>query len=171
MSTKVQKQLQDIGIVNIKEIYYNPTYEFLYEQENSDELEGLEKVQNTEFGAVNVMTGIYTGRSPKDKYILKDENTKDSLWWTSETSKNDNKPITKNVWDNLNNIVTNQLSNKKLYVVDAFCGANKDTCLKVRFVMEVAWQAHFVKNMFIRPSEEELRLCPRFSCFKRFKIK
>jgi len=157
MSTKVQKQLQDIGIVNIKEIYYNPTYEFLYEQENSDELEGLEKVQNTEFGAVNVMTGIYTGRSPKDKYILKDENTKDSLWWTSETSKNDNKPITKNVWDNLNNIVTNQLSNKKLYVVDAFCGANKDTCLKVRFVMEVAWQAHFVKNMFIRPSEEELK--------------
>src|SRR5210317_1369759 len=157
MSTKVQKQLQDIGIVNIKEIYYNPTYEFLYEQENSDELEGLEKVQNTEFGAVNVMTGIYTGRSPKDKYILKDENTKNNLWWTSDTSKNDNKPINKEVWNNLNGIVTKQLSNKKLYVIDAFCGANKDTCLKVRFVMEVAWQAHFVKNMFIRPTEEELK--------------
>ena len=157
MSTKLHKQLQEIGIENIQEIFYNPSYETLYEKENSKDLEGFEKVQNTEFGAVNVMTGIYTGRSPKDKYILKDENTKNNLWWTSDTSKNDNKPINKEVWNNLNGIVTKQLSNKKLYVIDAFCGANKDTCLKVRFVMEVAWQAHFVKNMFIRPTEEELK--------------
>ena len=157
MSTKLHKQLKEIGIENIKEIFYNPSYETLYEKENSKDLEGFEKVQNTEFGAVNVMTGIYTGRSPKDKYILKDENTKNNLWWTSDTSKNDNKPINKEVWNNLNGIVTKQLSNKKLYVIDAFCGANKDTCLKVRFVMEVAWQAHFVKNMFIRPTEEELK--------------
>ena len=102
-------------------------------------------------------TGKFTGRSPKDKYILKDETTKDNLWWSSEHSKNDNKPINKNIWDNLYKIVSNQLSNKKLYVVDALCGANNDSCLKVRFVMEVAWQAHFVKNMFIRPSEEELK--------------
>jgi len=157
MNTKLQEQLQKIGIHSVKEVYYNPSYEFLYEQENSSDLVGFEKVQNTEFGAVNVMTGIFTGRSPKDKYILKDENTKNTLWWTSDSSKNDNKPINKEVWDNLNGIVTEQLSNKKLYIIDAFCGANKDTCLKVRFVMEVAWQAHFVKNMFIRPSEEELK--------------
>ena len=157
MNTKLQEQLQKIGINNVKEIYYNPSYEFLYEQENSSELVGFEKVQNTEFGAVNVMTGIFTGRSPKDKYILQDENTRNTLWWTSDSSKNDNKPINKEVWNNLNSIVTKQLSNKKLYIVDAFCGANKDTCLKVRFVMEVAWQAHFVKNMFIRPSDEELK--------------
>ena len=158
MNTKLHEQLQKIGIHNVKEVYYNPSYEFLYEQENSSDLVGFEKVQNTEFGAVNVMTGIFTGRSPKDKYILKDENTKNTLWWTSDSSKNDNKPINKEVWDNLNAIVTEQLSNKKLYIIDAFCGANKDTCLKVRFVMEVAWQAHFVKNMFIRPSERELKI-------------
>ena len=157
MNTKLHEQLQKIGIQNVKEIFYNPSYDFLYEQENSSDLVGFERVQNTEFGAVNVMTGIFTGRSPKDKYILKDETTKSTLWWTSDSSKNDNKPINKEVWDNLNGIVTKQLSNKKLYVIDAFCGANKDTCLKVRFVMEVAWQAHFVKNMFIRPSEEELK--------------
>ena len=157
MNTKLHQQLQKIGIQNVKEIFYNPSYDFLYEQENSSDLVGFERVQNTEFGAVNVMTGIFTGRSPKDKYILKDETTKSTLWWTSDSSKNDNKPINKEVWDNLNGIVTKQLSNKKLYVIDAFCGANKDTCLKVRFVMEVAWQAHFVKNMFIRPSEEELK--------------
>jgi phosphoenolpyruvate carboxykinase (ATP) len=157
MSTKLQKELQEIGVENTQEIFYNPSYEFLYEKENSTDLEGFEKVQNTEFGAVNVMTGIYTGRSPKDKYILEDENTKNTLWWTSDSSKNDNKPINKEVWNSLNSIVTKQLSNKQLYVIDAFCGANKDTCLKVRFVMEVAWQAHFVKNMFIRPTEEELK--------------
>ena len=157
MNTKVQKQLSDIGIKNISEIVYNPSYDLLYDEENSKRLTGFEKVQNTEFGAVNVMTGIYTGRSPKDKYILKDETTEKNLWWTSETSKNDNKPIDKKIWNDLYNIVSNQLSNKKLYVVDAFCGANNDSCIKVRFVMEVAWQAHFVKNMFIRPSEEELK--------------
>ncbi len=163
MNIKVQKQLSDMGIKNISEIIYNPSYEVLYNEENSKELEGFEKVQNTEFSAVNVMTGVYTGRSPKDKYILEDEMTKDNLWWTSESSKNDNKPIDKTIWNNLYDIVSSQLSNKKLYVVDAFCGANKDTCLKVRFIMEVAWQAHFVKNMFIRPSEEELRnFCPDF---------
>ena len=153
MINKVQKQLTDIGIKDITEIIYNPSFEHLYIEENSSKLEGFEKVQNTEFGSVNVMTGIYTGRSPKDKYILKDETTKNNLWWTSKFSKNDNKPIDKEIWDNLYGIVSNQLSNKKLYVIDAFCGANKDTCLSVRFVMEVAWQAHFVKNMFIRPTD------------------
>ena len=157
MINKVQKQLTDIGIKDITKIIYNPSFEHLYTEENSLKLEGFEKVQNTEFGAVNVMTGIYTGRSPKDKYILKDETTKNNLWWTSEFSKNDNKPIDKEIWDSLYGIVSNQLSNKKLYVIDAFCGANKDTCLSVRFVMEVAWQAHFVKNMFIRPTDEELK--------------
>ena len=157
MHVKVKKQLSDIGINNISEIVYNPSYDLLYNEENDESLSGFERVQNTQYGAVNVMTGIYTGRSPKDKYILKDETTKDNLWWSSENSKNDNKPINKNIWDNLYKIVSNQLSNKKLYVVDALCGANNDSCLKVRFVMEVAWQAHFVKNMFIRPSEEELK--------------
>ena len=147
----------EIGINNISEIVHNPSYDILYDEENDQSLSGFERVQNTEYGAVNVMTGIYTGRSPKDKYILKDETTKNNLWWTSEFSKNDNKPIDKETWDSLYSIVSKQLSNKKLYVVDAFCGANKDTCLSVRFVMEVAWQAHFVKNMFIRPTDEELK--------------
>ncbi len=157
MNNKLQKELSKVGIKNISELIHNPSYEFLYAEENNEKLEGFEKVQNTHNGAVNVMTGIYTGRSPKDKYILKDETTEDNLWWTSDFARNDNKPIDKNVWDHLYDIVSKQLSNKKLYVVDAFCGTNKDTCLSVRFVMEVAWQAHFVKNMFIRPSEEELK--------------
>ena len=151
MNSKLIKQLSDVGITELKEIIHNPSYEVLYLEEKDDRLVGFEKVQDTEFGAVNVMTGIYTGRSPKDKYILKDDTTKDKLWWTNEKSRNDNKPIDINVWNQLKSIVTNQLSNKKIYVVDAYCGANDDTCLKVRFVMEVAWQAHFVKNMFIRP--------------------
>ena len=166
MHIKVKKQLSDIGINNISEIVYNPSYDLLYNDENDESLSGFERVQNTEYGAVNVMTGIYTGRSPKDKYILKDETTKDNLWWSSENSKNDNKPINKNIWDSLYKIVSNQLSNKKLYVVDALCGANNDSCLKVRFVMEVAWQAHFVKNMFIRPSEEELKAKSKLSVIK-----
>ena len=165
MHIKLKKQLSDIGINNISEIVYNPSYDLLYNEENDESLSGFERVQNTEYGAVNVMTGIYTGRSPKDKYILKDETTKDNLWWSSENSKNDNKPINKNIWDNLYKIVSNQLSNKKLYVVDALCGANNDSCLKVRFVMEVAWQAHFVKNMFIRPSEEELKILSQIFMF------
>ena len=156
MNIKIQKQLSNIGIKNTSEIIYNPSYDFLYNEENQKNLEGFEKVQNTQNGAVNVMTGIYTGRSPKDKYILEDETTKKDLWWTSNFAKNDNKPINKNVWNSLYKTVCDQLSNKKLYVIDAFCGANKDTSLKVRFVMEVAWQAHFVKNMFIRPTTEEL---------------
>ena len=157
MNNELQKELSKVGIKNISELIHNPSYEFLYAEENKEKLKGFEKVQNTQNGAVNVMTGIYTGRSPKDKYILKDETTEDNLWWTSDFARNDNKPIDKNVWDHLYKIVSKQLSNKKLYVVDAFCGANKDTCLSVRFVVEVAWQAHFVKNMFIRPSEEELK--------------
>ena len=156
MNSKLIKQLSDVGITELKEVIHNPSYEVLYLEEKDNSLAGFEKVQDTEFGAVNVMTGVYTGRSPKDKYILKDEITKEKLWWASEQSKNDNKPIDINVWNKLKSKVTNQLSNKKLYIVDAYCGANEDTCLKVRFVMEVAWQAHFVKNMFIRPSDEEL---------------
>ena len=156
MNSKLIKQLSDVGITELKEVIHNPSYESLYLEEKDESLAGFEKVQDTEFGAVNVMTGVYTGRSPKDKYILKDETTKDKLWWANEQSKNDNKPIDIDVWNHLKSKVTNQLSNKKIYVVDAYCGANEDTCLKVRFVMEVAWQAHFVKNMFIRPSDEEL---------------
>ena len=156
MNSKIIMQLSDIGITDLKKVIHNPSYEVLYAEEKDKNLVGFEKVQDTEFGAVNVMTGVYTGRSPKDKYILKDDTTRDKLWWSNEQSKNDNKPININVWNELKSKVTEQLSNKKLYVVDAYCGANDDTCLKVRFVMEVAWQAHFVKNMFIRPSDEEL---------------
>ena len=124
MNNKLQKELSKVGLNNISEIIYNPSYEFLYAEENNEKLEGFEKVQNTHNGAVNVMTGIYTGRSPKDKYILKDETTEDNLWWTSDFAKNDNKPIDRTVWDHLYKTVSEQLSNKKIYVVDAFCGAN-----------------------------------------------
>ena len=144
------------GIKDVKEIIYNPSYELLYEHEMDPDLEGYEKGHLSEFGAVNVMTGVFTGRSPKDKYIVKDDVTGDTIWWTSDFAKNDNKPITKEVWDDLKETVVEELSGKRLYVVDTFCGANENTRLKVRFVMEVAWQAHFVKNMFVRPTEEEL---------------
>ena len=120
------------------------------------ELTGFEKGVETELGAVNVMTGIYTGRSPKDKYFVMDEVSRDTVWWTSEEYKNDNKPVTQEVWTDLKAKAVNQLSGKKLYVMDGFAGANENTRLKIRFIMEVAWQAHFVKNMFIRPTEEEL---------------
>ena len=153
----ISDQLKKIGIIDPREIIYNPSFDKLYEEELLSELTGYEKSQKTEYGALNVKTGIYTGRSPKDKYIVKDKTTEDNFWWTSNDRKNDNKPISQEVWEDLKLNVTKQLSNKKLYIIDAFCGANKDTCLKVRFVMEVAWQAHFVKNMFIRPSEEELK--------------
>ena len=153
----ISDQLKKIGIIDPLEIIYNPSFDKLYEEELLSELTGYEKSQKTEYGALNVKTGIYTGRSPKDKYIVKDKTTEDNFWWTSSDRKNDNKPISQEVWEDLKLNVTKQLSNKKLYIIDAFCGANKDTCLKVRFVMEVAWQAHFVKNMFIRPSEEELK--------------
>lgn len=144
------------GIKDVKEIIHNPSFELLYEHEMDSNLKGFEKGQLSEFDAVNVMTGIFTGRSPKDKYIVKDDVTKDTIWWTSDFAKNDNKAITKEVWDDLKETVVKQLSGKKLYVVDAFCGANENTRLKVRFIMEVAWQAHFVTNMFLRATKEEL---------------
>lgn len=148
--------LEKYGISNAQEIIYNPSYEYLYNEELNDNLEGYEKGQLTELGAVNVMTGEFTGRSPKDKYIVKDSVTENTIWWNSEKAANDNKPISPATWNALKETTVKQLSGKKLYVVDAFCGANENTRLKVRFIMEVAWQAHFVKNMFIRPTEEEL---------------
>ena len=138
------------------EVIYNPSYEQLFVDETNPELTGFEKGQLTETGAVNVMTGIYTGRSPKDKFFVKDETSENTVWWTSEEYKNDNKPVTPEAWKELKKIATDQLNGKKLYVMDTFCGANENTRLKIRFIMEVAWQAHFVKNMFIRPTEEEL---------------
>ena len=148
--------LTKYGITGTVEIVHNPSYDVLFAEETKAGLEGYEKGQVTELGAVNVMTGIYTGRSPKDKYIVMDENSKDTVWWTSEEYKNDNKPVTTETWNALKALASKELSNKKLYVVDGYCGANEATRLKVRFIMEVAWQAHFVTNMFIRPSKEEL---------------
>ena len=144
------------GITGTTEIVHNPSYEMLYAEETKAGLEGFEVGQNTELGAVNVMTGIYTGRSPKDKYIVMDENSKDTVWWTSDEFKNDNHPMSEEVWKTVKDLAVKELANKKLYVVDAFCGANHDTRMNVRFIVEVAWQAHFIKNMFIVPSEEEL---------------
>ena len=148
--------LEKYGIKNVREIIHNPSFEKLYSDELDSNLEGYEKGQPTELGAVNVMTGVFTGRSPKDKYIVKDTITENTIWWNSEKVANDNKPISQNTWHALKENTINQLSDKKLYVVDAFCGANKNTRLKVRFILEVAWQAHFVTNMFIRPTEAEL---------------
>jgi len=152
----VVMSLSDLGIKNVKEIVYNPSYDELYKAELDSNLAGYRKGYLTELGAVNVMTGKFTGRTPKDKFIVKDDVTEDTLWWTSEKAPNDNKPTSLEVWNDLKGVVANELSNKKLFVVDAFCGANKNTRLKVRFIMEVAWQAHFVTNMFIRPTVEEL---------------
>ena len=148
--------LTKYGIEGVKEIIYNPSYEQLYAEETLPGLEGFEKGQVTELGAVNVMTGIYTGRSPKDKFLVMDETSKDTVWWTSDAYKNDNKPVTPETWKVLKELAAKELSGKKLYVVDGYCGANMATCLRVRFIMEVAWQAHFVTNMFIRPCKEEL---------------
>ena len=148
--------LEKYGINNVSEIIYNPSYEQLYNDELDTNLKGFERGQLSELGAVNVMTGEFTGRSPKDKYIVNDAVTKDTIWWTSDKAVNDNKGISQDTWNALKETTVKQLSGKKLYVVDAFCGANEDTRLKVRFIMEVAWQAHFVKNMFIRPTEAEL---------------
>jgi phosphoenolpyruvate carboxykinase (ATP) len=144
------------GLHNVKEVVRNPSYDVLFEEETRADLEGFEKGVVTELGAVAVDTGIFTGRSPKDKYIVKDATTEEHMWWTSDTVKNDNKPITQEVWDDLKQLVTNQLSGKRVFVIDGYCGANPDTRLSIRVITEVAWQAHFVKNMFIRPSEEEL---------------
>ncbi|WP_396154813.1 phosphoenolpyruvate carboxykinase (ATP) [Flavobacterium macrobrachii] len=148
--------LEKYGINNVQEIIYNPSFEFLYNEELSPSLEGYEKGQLSELGAVNVMTGEFTGRSPKDKYIVKDSITENTIWWNSEKAVNDNKPISQTTWNALKETTVNQLSGKRLFVVDAFCGANENTRLKVRFIMEVAWQAHFVKNMFIRPTDAQL---------------
>ena len=159
---------------NIKpqDVFYNPSYEFLYQEENNPSLEGYEKGQKTELGAINVMTGVYTGRSPKDKFIIYDETSKNTVWWTSPEYPNDNHPASLKAWEECKKIATKELNGKKLYVVDAFSGANKDTRMAVRFIMEVAWQAHFVTNMFIRPSKEELKnFKPEFTVYCASKAK
>ena len=148
--------LTKYGITGTTEIVYNPSYDVLFEEETKSELEGFEIGRVSELGAVNVMTGIYTGRSPKDKYIVMDENSKDTVWWTSDEYKNDNHPATQEAWAAVKDLAKKELSNKRLFVVDAFCGANKDTRMAIRFIVEVAWQAHFVTNMFIQPTAEEL---------------
>ena len=148
--------LAKYGITGATEVIYNPSYDVLFKEETAASLEGYEVGQETEMGAVNVMTGVFTGRSPKDKFFVMDETTKDTIWWTSDEYKNDNKPLSQASWEALKDIAAKELSNKKLYVVDAFCGANENSRLKIRFIMEVAWQAHFVTNMFIRPTAEEL---------------
>ncbi|MEY0451225.1 phosphoenolpyruvate carboxykinase (ATP) [Proteus terrae] len=151
------KDLQQYGIKDTSEIIYNPSYELLFDEETKPGLTGYERGTQTSLGAIAVDTGIFTGRSPKDKYIVRDDVTRDTVWWADQgKGKNDNKPLSQEVWTDLKSLVTNQLSGKRLFVVDAFCGANADTRLKVRFITEVAWQAHFVKNMFIRPEQEEL---------------
>ena len=164
--------LTKYGITGSTVIAHNPSYEELYKAEINPALEGYEKGQETELGAVNVMTGIYTGRSPKDKYIVMDANSKDTVWWTSEGYKNDNHPMSEDVWAKVKDIAKKELSNKNLYVVDAFCGANKDTRMAVRFIVEVAWQAHFVENMFILPTAEELEnFEPNFVIYNASKAK
>ena len=164
--------LTQYGITGTTEIVHNPSYELLFEEETKPELEGYEKGQVSELGAVNVMTGIYTGRSPKDKFIVMDENSKDTVWWTSDEYKNDNHPASQEAWDACKALALKELSNKKLYVVDAFCGTNADTRMAIRFIVEVAWQAHFVKNMFIAPSAEELEnFKPDFVVYNASKAK
>ncbi|HGN1706491.1 TPA: phosphoenolpyruvate carboxykinase (ATP) [Providencia rettgeri] len=151
------KELEKYGIHDVAEVVYNPSYELLFTEETKPGLEGYERGTVTTLGAVAVDTGIFTGRSPKDKYIVRDDVTRDTVWWADQgKGKNDNKPMSQEVWADLKHLVTEQLSGKRLFIIDAFCGANADTRLKVRFITEVAWQAHFVKNMFIRPSDEEL---------------
>ncbi len=148
--------LTKYGITDVKEIVHNPSYEFLFEEETKPGLTGFEVGQVSELDAVNVMTGVYTGRSPKDKYIVMDKNSKDTVWWTTDEYKNDNHPMSEETYDYVKSLAKKELSGKRLFVMDAFCGANKDTRMAIRFIMEVAWQAHFVKNMFIRPTAEEL---------------
>lgn len=153
--TMIIKQLAQYGIMDVSEVIHNPSYEQLFTETTLPSLTGFERAMQTESGAVSVDTGIFTGRSPKDKYIVLDDVTKDTVWWSTQ-GKNDNKAISPAVWQDLKSLVTQQLSTKRLFVVDTYCGANEDSRLKVRFITEVAWQAHFVKNMFIRPTEEEL---------------
>ena len=164
--------LSKYGITGATEIVHNPSYEELFAAETDPSLEGFDKGQVTELGAVNVMTGIYTGRSPKDKFIVMDETSKDTVWWTSDEFKNDNKPASQEAWKACKELALKELSGKKLYVMDVFCGANHDTRMAIRFIMEVAWQAHFVKNMFITPSAEELaNFQPDFVCYNASKAK
>ena len=164
--------IEKYGITGTTEIVYNPSYEQLFEEETKPGLTGYEVGKVTELDTVNVMTGIYTGRSPKDKYIVMDANSKDTVWWTSDEYKNDNHPMSESVWATVKDLAVKELCNKKLFVVDAFCGANPDTRMAVRFIMEVAWQAHFVKNMFIVPTEEELaNFKPDFIVYNASKAK
>ena len=165
--------LSKYGITDVVEVLHNPSYDVLFAEETKPGLEGFEKGQVTELGTVNVMTGVYTGRSPKDKFFVMNEASKDTVWWTSEEYKNDNKPCSEEAWADLKAKAIKQLSGKRLFVVDTFCGANPATRLKVRFIMEVAWQAHFVTNMFIRPTAEELEAYgePDFVSFNAAKAK
>ena len=164
--------LTKYGITGVTEIVHNPSYEFLYNEEMNKDLEGFDKGVETELGAVNVMTGIYTGRSPKDKFIVMDENSKGTVWWTSDEYPNDNHPASQETWEACKALALKELSNKRLFVVDAFCGANKDSRMAIRFIVEVAWQAHFVKNMFIVPTAEELEnFEPDFVCYNASKAK
>ena len=164
--------LTKYGISDVKEIVYNPSYEQLFKDETDPALEGFDKGQLTELGAVNVMTGIYTGRSPKDKFIVMDDKSRDTVWWTTPEYPNDNHPASEETWAACKKLAIEELSGKKLYVVDCFCGANKDTRMAVRFIVEVAWQAHFIKNMFIKPTAEELEVFePDFVCYNASKAK
>ncbi len=166
--------LSKYGIKGTTEILYNPTYEVLYNEETRPELEGYDKGQVTELGTINVMTGVYTGRSPKDKYIVMDKNSKDTVWWNTPEYPNDNHELSEKAWKELKAIATKELSNKRLFVVDGFCGTHKDTRMKVRFIMEVAWQAHFVTNMFIRPQNQaEFDMDPDFIvyCASKARVK
>ncbi len=167
-----QLDLTQYGILGTTEIVHNPSYEVLFAEETKAELTGFDKGQETELGAINVMTGVYTGRSPKDKFIVDDAQSHDNVWWTSEDYKNDNKPMSEATWAVVKDIAIKELSNKRLFVVDAFCGTNPDTRIAVRFIVEVAWQAHFVTNMFIQPSAEELEnFEPNFVIYNASKAK
>ncbi len=148
--------LSQYGLTDTVKILHNPSYETLFVEETRPELCGFERGRLTNLGAISVDTGIFTGRSPKDKYIVHDAMTENTLWW-SDQGVNDNKPISQDIWNDLKKTVTKQLSGKRLFVIDGYCGANPETRLAIRVITEVAWQAHFVKNMFIRPSEGELR--------------
>ena len=160
------------GINGSTVIAHNPSYEELFKEETKAGLTGYDKGQETELGAVNVMTGVFTGRSPKDKYIVDNDESHNNVWWTSDEYKNDNHPMSEEIWAKVKEIAIKELSNKELYVVDAFCGANEATRLAVRFIVEVAWQAHFIKNMFIQPSAEELeKFQPNFVIFNASKAK
>ena len=172
MTDKIRKDLEALGITGVQAIHYNPSYEELFNFEMDPSLTGYEKGQLTELDAINVMTGIYTGRSPKDKYIVMDEKSKNTVWWTTPEYPNDNHPMNEKVWAHVKDLACKELCGKNLFVVDAFCGANKDTRIAVRFIMEVAWQAHFVTNMFIKPTDEELKnFTPNFTVYAASKAK